>query len=56
MEQRVVDPVCRMEIDPNEAAATSEYQGQRYYFCMDDCRVQFERDPQRFVQGQRAAR
>ena len=55
MGEQVIDPVCRMQIDPNQAAATSDYQGQTYYFCADDCRVQFEHEPQRFVQSRRGA-
>ncbi|WP_367079317.1 YHS domain-containing protein, partial [Luteitalea sp.] len=29
----VKDPVCGMTVEPAKAAATSEYQGQTYYFC-----------------------
>ena len=36
-----VDPVCGMEVDPTEAAATVEIDGTSYYFCSTGCRDQF---------------
>ena len=27
-------PVCGMDVDENKAAATSEYKGKTYYFCV----------------------
>jgi P-type Cu+ transporter len=45
----VVDPVCRMEIDPSDAAAKREYQGKVYYFCADNCARQFDQQPDRYV-------
>ena len=30
---KVTDPVCKMSIDSEKAAATSEYKGQTIYFC-----------------------
>jgi P-type Cu+ transporter len=47
--QTVTDPVCLMRIDPQEAAAHSEYQGRRYYFCAETCRLAFEQDPERYA-------
>ncbi|MDI3548277.1 MAG: hypothetical protein PWR10_1929 [Halanaerobiales bacterium] len=29
------DPVCGMEVDPDKAAATYDYQGKTYYFCAE---------------------
>ena len=46
---QVTDPVCGMQIDPQQAAGSSEYQGQTYYFCSTGCKRQFDRDPQQFV-------
>ncbi len=43
------DPVCGMDVDPQRAAATSEYKGVTYYFCAPGCKRQFDRDPERFV-------
>ncbi|HEU5349009.1 MAG TPA: YHS domain-containing protein [Ktedonobacterales bacterium] len=44
-----IDPVCGMQVDPAMAAATSEYQGQTYYFCSQGCKRQFDKDPQSYV-------
>ena len=41
----VTDPVCGMRIDPDDAAATGEYEGQSYYFCSDACRTVFLAEP-----------
>jgi Cu(I)/Ag(I) efflux system membrane fusion protein len=46
------DPVCGMDVDKVKAAAegrTSNYGGGIYYFCSDDCKQEFDRDPQRFL-------
>ena len=41
----VHDPVCHMDIDPNTAAGTSEYEGTTYYFCGRGCKMDFDEDP-----------
>ena len=49
---QVVDPVCGMIIDSQDARATADYQGQTYYFCSSGCKNAFEKDPQRYVEKQ----
>ncbi len=49
MLEKVKDPVCGMEIEKEEAAATYEYKGKTYYFCALGCRREFERDPGKYV-------
>lgn len=44
------DPVCRMQIDSQTAAAQFSYEGQTYYFCTVYCKKKFELDPPRYVQ------
>jgi YHS domain-containing protein len=39
----VEDPVCG--IDPDDAAATTEYGGRTYYFCSQTCHDAFTSDP-----------
>ena len=39
----VKDPICGMELDPKEAAGTSEYRGQMYYFCSEHCKKAFDK-------------
>ncbi len=44
-----VDPVCGMEVNEQDAAETSEYQGQTVYFCSRECRDSFDKNPQEYV-------
>ena len=44
------DPVCGMEINESDAAATSEYQGQTYYFCAAACKRAFDESPTKYTQ------
>lgn len=43
--ETVHDPVCHMDIDPKEAAGTSEHEGTTYYFCSRGCKLDFDEDP-----------
>jgi Cu+-exporting ATPase len=45
----VIDPVCKMEVNENSAAATSEYKGKTYYFCALACKKSFEADPEKYL-------
>jgi YHS domain-containing protein len=45
----VLDPVCGMTIDPNDAAGSADYNGQTYYFCHPSCLKRFQADPAGFV-------
>ncbi len=38
------DPVCGMQLRTADAPATTMLEGQRFYFCSDHCRDQFERE------------
>ncbi len=49
MTTTVHDPVCHMDIDPKEAAGTSEYKGQTYYFCSPGCKRSFDKDPEKYL-------
>lgn len=49
MPDKVIDPVCKMEVDPATAPAKAEYQGKTYYFCAPGCKVAFEQDPERYL-------
>ena len=44
-----IDPVCHMEVKENEAAATSEYRGQKYYFCAVGCKKAFDENPEKYL-------
>ena len=43
------DPVCGMDVDEASAAATSEYNGQTYYFCAQSCKERFDQSPERYI-------
>jgi YHS domain-containing protein len=43
------DPVCSMDVDEKDAAASADYEGDRYYFCCEECRDRFVADPERYV-------
>lgn len=44
------DPVCNMTVEPGEAAAETEYNGETYYFCSIGCRKAFEIHPEKYLQ------
>src|ERR1700741_1372413 len=45
----VVDPVCGMTVDPDNAAGSFEYQGKTYYFCSAHCLHRFRENPESFL-------
>lgn len=48
MADTVKDPVCGMEIRPEDAAATEEHEGRTFYFCSQACHETFVNDPHRY--------
>lgn len=46
------DPVCSMDVDEKTAPAKYEYEGKVYYFCAPGCKVPFEKDLEKYLQGQ----
>lgn len=47
----VRDPVCGMEINPQDAAATTVYRGEMFYFCRAECQQEFDRNPERYAKA-----
>jgi YHS domain-containing protein len=43
------DPICGMQVDRNEAAGRSEYQGRSYYFCSKGCKRTFDQNPAQYA-------
>ncbi len=39
--QTYIDPICGMEVDPENAAAMVERDGEKFYFCSTHCRGKF---------------
>jgi Cu+-exporting ATPase len=49
MLDKITDPVCGMSINPNEALAQTNYRGQTYYFCSQECKEKFEKQPEKYT-------
>jgi Cu+-exporting ATPase len=50
-----LDVVCKMQVDPQTAAAKTEYKGKTYYFCSPGCKADFEKDPERYLKADPAS-
>lgn len=46
--KQVKDPVCGMMIDADKAAASLTFDSTEVYFCSDQCRREFQADPDRY--------
>lgn len=46
---KVLDPVCGMTIEAEEAAAVSHHEDKTYYFCSKACKTDFDKDPEAFL-------
>ena len=44
-----IDPVCGMEVDTETAPLTSEHDGPTYYFCGKGCKLDFDEDPDTYL-------
>ena len=43
------DPVCKMAVDEEKAAATYEHKGKTYYFCAVGCKEKFAKEPEKYL-------
>src|SRR3990170_1697775 len=50
-----IDPVCKMKVDENNAAATYVYQGKVYYFCNVGCKEKFAANPEKYLTAENDA-
>ena len=48
------DPVCGMDVQPEQAAGQSEYQGRTFYFCSNTRKETFDMEPQRYAKPESA--
>lgn len=48
------DVICGMMVEIPSAKHTSEYQGERYYFCCVSCKSQFEKNPEEALGAKRS--
>ena len=42
-----IDPVCGMKVKEKDIA--SEYSGNKYYFCSDGCKTNFDANPEKYT-------
>jgi RND family efflux transporter MFP subunit len=48
-----LDPVCGMEVDEVRAETlglTSVFKGKTYYFCSEECKEEFDNNPEQFIE------
>lgn len=45
-----IDPVCKMTVNEEKAAAKAEYKGKTYYFCAGVCKEKFEKEPEKYIE------
>ncbi len=50
VKQVAIDPICKMEVDPETAAGEYEYKGKKYYFCAVGCMNRFQQDPEKYIE------
>jgi len=48
-EETVVCPVSGKEIKKSEAKITHEYKGKTYYFCCENCKEEFMKNPEKYT-------
>lgn len=46
---KVQDPVCKMQVDKNKAKYSSEYKGEKLYFCSENCKKSFDGEPIKYA-------
>jgi len=46
-QDKVIDPVCGMELNP-QRAIEYEYKGKTFHFCSPNCEANFKQDPEKF--------
>ena len=49
------DPVCGMDVEPEEAAGKHEHRGETYYFCNPSCLEKFSADPEKYLTPTKSA-
>ncbi len=46
--QYYINPVCGIPVDIKHPKHILEYKGEKVYFCCDGCKVQFEKEPEKY--------
>jgi Cu+-exporting ATPase len=45
------DPVCGMDVERDDAAGHSNFEGKTFYFCSNECKEKFDQNPQTYVES-----
>ena len=48
-DKKEIDPICKMLVDPENAADSYEFNGNTYYFCCSGCKEKFALEPSSFI-------
>jgi Cu+-exporting ATPase len=43
------DIVCGMEVSDKDSEYRSQYEGQTFYFCSNECKTKFDESPEDFM-------
>ncbi len=43
-----IDPVCGMVVPEEHAVACTDYKGKHYCFCSEECKEEFDMDPEMY--------
>lgn len=52
--QNTQDPVCKMKVNKKEAKFSSEYNGEKHYFCSNNCQEKFKSDPKKYINQEKS--
>lgn len=44
-----IDQVCDMKVNKDTAQYVAEYNGEKYYFCMEEHKVAFQENPEMYL-------
>ncbi len=44
------DPVCGMTVDEKKSEFNTQFAGKKYSFCSENCKREFDADPDEFVE------
>jgi YHS domain-containing protein len=44
------DPVCGTRVNEKESEFHTQFAGRKYFFCSDNCRKEFESEPEAYVE------
>lgn len=46
-----IDPVCKMNVEPEKSVGSEKFAGREYYFCSDICHKKFVAEPEKYLSG-----